>query len=297
MSEFPLSALRSAELIVPDLAMAERFYTETWGLAVVERMPGSSWLRATGTDHHVLTLHEGEIPGLGSMTFRAASAEALEALCPQAVEAGATMVSPPAALSEPGGGLGASLRMPDGLVLRLVHGDTRREALAPDPAKPERLAHLNLNCRDVDETAAFLQAGLGFALSDRSRLMAFERCNSDHHAIVLAEAPVNGLNHIAFLMPGWEGVMLGAGRMIDAGFPIAWGVGRHGPGDNVFAYFIDPSGIVIEYTAEVEQVGDGHLPRGPEHWVWPPGRTDHWGIAPPKPDATKKAQLAIGYAR
>ena len=84
--------------------------------------------------------------------------------------------------------------------------------------------------------------------------------------------------------------------MIDAGFPLAWGVGRHGPGDNVFAYFIDPFGIVIEYTAEVEQVGDDHVARGPSHWTWPPGRTDQWGIAPPKPEATKKAQLAIRFA-
>jgi len=44
--------------------------------------------------------------------------------------------------------------------------------------------------------------------------------------------------------------MRGSGRMIDAGFPIAWGVGRHGPGDNVFSYFIDPVGTVIEYTAD-----------------------------------------------
>jgi hypothetical protein len=126
--------------------------------------------------------------------------------------------------------------------------------------------------------------------------MAFIRCNSDHHAIVFADAPVNGLNHIAFMMPGLEGVMLGSGRMVDHGFPIAWGVGRHGPGDNVFAYFIDPFGIVLEYTAEVLQVDDSYIPRGPSDWTWPPGRTDQWGIAPPKADRVKDAQLAIQFA-
>ncbi|MCQ4158617.1 VOC family protein [Roseomonas sp. GC11] len=301
MADFPLSALRSAELDVPDLAAAERFYTGPWGLAVVARAPGALWLRATGADHHVLVLREAatpalRTPALRAMAFRAASAAALHALCPRAVAAGATLLAPPAPLAEPGGGLGALLRLPDGVALKLVCGDERLPPLPPDPSRPERLAHLNLNCRDVDATARFLEGGLGFALSDRSRLMAFERCNSDHHALVLAEAPVNGLNHVAFLMPGWEGVMLGAGRLVDAGFPIGWGVGRHGPGDNVFAYFVDPFGIVVEYTAEVEQVGEDHVPRGPEHWVWPPGRSDHWGIAPPKPEATKRAQLAIGYA-
>jgi catechol 2,3-dioxygenase len=297
MPDFPLTALRSAALEVPDLAAAERFYTEVWGLAVVERAPGALWLRATGADHHVLALHAADGPALRSLTFRAASVAALAAVCGRAVAAGATLIAPLAPLAEPGGGLGASLRAPDGALFRLVHGDARHAPLPPEPQRPERLAHLNLNCRDVDATARFLEAGLGFALSDRSRLMAFERCNADHHALVLAEAPVDGLNHVAFLMPGWEGVMLGAGRMIDAGFPIAWGIGRHGPGDNVFAYFIDPFGIVIEYTAEVEQVTEDHCPRGPDLWVWPPGRSDRWGIAPPKPEATKQAQLAIGYAR
>lgn len=45
--------------------------------------------------------------------------------------------------------------------------------------------------------------------------------------------------------------MLGGGRMRDAGYPLALGVGRHGPGDNIFAYFVGPNDIVVEYTAEV----------------------------------------------
>jgi hypothetical protein len=126
--------------------------------------------------------------------------------------------------------------------------------------------------------------------------MAFLRCNRDHHAVVLADSGVNGLNHIAFMMPDLESVMRGAGRMIDHGFPIGWGVGRHGPGNNVFAYFVDPFGFVIEYTAEVLQIDDKYEPHGPDYWVWPMGRTDHWGIAPPKPDHMKHAQLAIRFS-
>jgi hypothetical protein len=78
-------------------------------------------------------------------------------------------------------------------------------------------------------------------------------------------------------------------------YPIGWGVGRHGPGDNIFAYFVDPFGFVIEYTAEVLQVSESYQAHGPDDWVWPPGRTDHWGIAPPKPDYVKQAQLAIRF--
>ena len=45
--------------------------------------------------------------------------------------------------------------------------------------------------------------------------------------------------------------MRGMGRMKDNGYPIEWGPARHGPGDNVFAYFCGPDELPIEYTAEV----------------------------------------------
>jgi catechol 2,3-dioxygenase len=189
-----------------------------------------------------------------------------------------------------------TIRASDGAVLRLVHQDLRHAAMPSSADRPVRLAHININSTDVDGAAAFHQRVLGFRLTDRSKAMAFIRCNADHHAIVIADAPVNGLNHVAFLMPSLEAVMRGSGRMIDAGFPIAWGVGRHGPGDNVFSYFIDPVGIVIEYTAEVLQVDDTYVVRGPSEWVWPPGRTDQWGIAPAKADHVKAAQLAVPYS-
>jgi catechol 2,3-dioxygenase len=179
--------------------------------------------------------------------------------------------------------------------LRFVHDDQQHPIGEEVTDRPFRLAHVNLNSADVDAEAAFYEKALGFRLTDRSKMMAFLRCNSDHHAVVLAEAKVNGLNHIAFAVPDWESVMRASGRMIDAGYPIAWGVGRHGPGDNVFAYFIDPVGFVIEYTAEVLQVDDTYSVRGPDEWVWPPGRTDQWGIAPPKAEQVKAAQTAITY--
>jgi catechol 2,3-dioxygenase len=87
--------------------------------------------------------------------------------------------------------------------------------------------------------------------------------------------------------------MRGGGRLRDAGHPIQWGPGRHGPGNNLFNYFIDPFGVVIEYTAEVEQVDESYKPRGPEEWKWPAGRVDQWGISPPPGAALKEAQKKV----
>jgi catechol-2,3-dioxygenase len=296
MTHFPVTGLRSVDLYTPDIGRSEQFYISVWGLDLVTRQDGVTYLRASGTDHHVVALRRGDRPALAAVTFRLDSDAEFEVIAAASRRHGATLLSGPVRNPEPDGGTIMAIRAPGGGVLRFVHGDIRHAASLPSANRPTRLAHVNLNATDVDGAAAFYQLALGFRLTDRTGIMAFVRCNSDHHAIVIADAPVNGLNHVAFLMPDLEAVMRGSGRMIDAGFPIAWGVGRHGPGDNVFAYFIDPVGTVIEYTAEVLQVDDNYVVRGPSEWTWPPGRTDHWGIAAPKADHVKAAQLAVPYA-
>jgi catechol 2,3-dioxygenase len=98
------------------------------------------------------------------------------------------------------------------------------------------------------------------------------------------------LNHVAFEMPDLDSVMRGAGRMRDAGFPVEWGPGRHGAGDNVFCYFAGPEEFPIEYTGEVLQIDDSYQFHGPEYWKWPPGRLDQWGITPPHTARWKRIQ-------
>jgi hypothetical protein len=64
-------------------------------------------------------------------------------------------------------------------------------------------------------------------------------------------------------------------------------------GDEDTNYFIDPFGIVIEYTAEVEQIDDSHRAGQPADWTWPPGRVDRWGISAPPSPSLKDAQRAV----
>ncbi|MDA9509170.1 glyoxalase [Bradyrhizobium sp. CCBAU 11386] len=292
MSNFPVASLRSVELTTPQLGASADFYAKVWGLDFVANADGTIYLAATGSDFHVLELTQGERAALRKVSFRVRSREDLDRLFARAREAACEVITPPGPSQTPSGGVHFVIREPQGCCMEFVHGDrTKTARVAAD--RPERLAHVNINSADIEQLSSFYQQVLGFRQTDRSKLMAFLCCNSDHHAAVLAEAKVNGLNHVAFLMPDLESVMRGSGRMIDHGFPIGWGVGRHGPGDNVFAYFVDPTGVVIEYTAEVLQVDDSYRAKGPAEWVWPPGRTDQWGIAPPKSEACKAAQLAV----
>ncbi|MEH3159597.1 MAG: VOC family protein [Sphingomonas taxi] len=294
--QFPITAVRSVDFDVPDLAAATAFYTEIWGLAVTARCDGTVWLRGTGSDPYLLALHAASASAIRSMTFRVAPGGDPRALAAAMVAQGAQLTVPHAPTDEPGGGMIVAVRDAQGRTIRLVQDDIPIAPLPADPDRPERIAHVNVNSDDVDRDAAFFTQALGFTLTDRSKMMAFVRTNDDHHSIVIAEAPVNTLNHVAFQMPGWEGVMRASGRMVDHRFPIGWGPGRHGPGNNVFAYFVDPFGFVIEYTADVLQVDDQYRVGRPEDWTWPPGRSDQWGIAPPKTPECKAAQLAIPFA-
>lgn len=290
-----VSGLRSVELGVTDVAAHEKFYVEHWQLALVERKDGVSYLRGTGAEHHVLALHPHAKTELLSISLNARARADVESLAARLRSKGAEAITAPAAIDKPGGGYGFSFRDPDGRVFRVIAEDLRHADAKRVADRPERLAHVVLNAVDKSAAAAFFIDVLGFKLSDRTRIMDFIRCNSDHHCLSFAVGQAATLNHIAFQMPDLESVMRGAGRLKGAGYPIEWGIGRHGPGNNVFSYFVAPGDVVIEYTAEVEQVDDNYKTGGPEDWTWPPGRMDRWGIATPPTARMKDAQNNVGF--
>jgi catechol 2,3-dioxygenase len=290
-----ISGLRSVALSVPDLARAETFYTRVWQLSVAERTPDALYLRGSGADHHLLALHRAPgTPRILHVTLRARNAAALARIASVTPQAGGTLVRAIGAATDPAQGQRIVLQDPHGRRFEVVHADQLRTPDAPPPPdQPVRLAHAVLNSHAVEPAQAFLEQALGFVLADRTRIMAFMNCDSDHHSLAIGDTDNDALNHIAFLMPSLDAVMRGGGRMRDAGHPIEWGPGRHGPGDNTFNYFIDPFGIVIEYTADVEQVDERYRPRGPADWKWPEGRTDQWGISNPPSARLKDAQRSV----
>jgi len=288
--------LRSAELGVPDVAAAEKFYTDTWLLDVAARTATTVYLRGTGDAHHLLSLTRTDEPEMLAVTLNSASRKDIDELAKSIPEHGGNLLRAPGAIDEPGGGYGLTFKDPQGRILRAVCEDARHADAAVVRDRPERLAHVVMNSHDTPAAQAFFENALGFKLSDRTRIMAFLRCCADHHSIALADAGNDCLNHIAFVMPDLDSVMRGGGRLKEAGYPIQWGPGRHGPGNNLFNYFLGPFGFAIEYTAEVSQVDDSYRTGYPEDWKWPPGRIDHWGIAAGPSADLKEAQRKIRFA-
>jgi catechol 2,3-dioxygenase len=294
MPASPAGQLRSIAIGVTDLDAAERFYNDTWRLETVAKTSDAVYLRGAGSFHHILALHRGSRPDVRNVTFSVATRADLDAIAARTPAAGGRVLSGPVPVDEPGGGTAVTIADPQGRILRFVHGDDRHPE-RPLRDAPSRITHVVFNSADVAVAQRFFEEALGFRLSDRTKIMAFMRCNSDHHSIALADSDANTLNHIAFVMPDLDAVMRGAGRMRDAGWPIEWGVGRHGPGNNVFSYFVGPDDFVIEYTADVLQVDDSYKVGGPSDWQWPPGRFDQWGVSQPPSDRIKQAQKTIRF--
>lgn len=296
-----LYALRSVQFGVVDLDAAADFFSGPWGLEVMARMPGSVYLRAAGSSSHVVGLHKRDKTEVLRADFRAPSRAALEecfaalqqyaAVQQKSIEVGAIE-----ALSEPGGGFGLSFRDPDGRLIMLVAEDAQGAAESARGDVPQKLSHLVLNTPQPDVIEAFYAGALGFRVVDRTRKMFFLNCNSDHHTIAVVPSEVTTLHHLAFEMSGFDGVMRGIGRMREAGFSIGWGVGRHGPGNNIFAYFSGCEGLPLEYTAEVQQIDEAYEPGSVEKWVPQPGRMDQWGAASPPTQEMKHAEHHVAFS-
>jgi catechol 2,3-dioxygenase-like lactoylglutathione lyase family enzyme len=291
-----LTGLRSVELGVTDVAAAARFYTEVWGLTQVAASGDAVYLRGTGAPHHLVALHRRPRAELLGITFHAESRGDIDALHARLKRAEAGPVEPLAPIAEPGGGYGFAFKDPEGRIFRASTGDARHADAGDAHSRPRELAHVVLNSADVPRATAFFVDVLGFRLTDQTRMMDFVTCNEHHHNIAFAHADAATLNHIAFELPDLESLMRGAGRVRDAGVRIEWGVGRHGPGNNVFAYFVGPEDFVIEYTTEVARVDATYRVGRPEDWKWPPGRVDHWGISDPPSERMKTAQRKIRFA-
>lgn len=284
-------SVRSVEIEMADPEAAAAFYTKVWHLTEVGRDGDAIRLRGTGRHHHILAIHQARgRPAIRRLVYDAADRATVDRLHEQVRER-ATECETPHPIDAPGGGYGfgfADLHGCGGAVVC----DVADHADGDDvPDRPRKIAHVNLNSPDIAASAKFLEDALGFRMIDETAQLWFFHCdNPDHSSIVLCRSTKPTLNHVSFEMPDLDSMMRGAGRMRDHGYPIEWGVGRHGAGNNVFAYFAGPEELPIEYTGEVQQIDDSYVPHGPDYWRWPPGRADQWGVTAPHTQRWKRIQ-------
>ncbi|QIS03296.1 dioxygenase [Nocardia brasiliensis] len=153
--------------------------------------------------------------------------------------------------------------------------------LRTDPVRPRKLGHAVLGSIDYPATRRFFTEGLGFKLSDEIKGEgAFLRCSTDHHNVLVLNAPVNFLHHTSWQVDDVDDVGRGATAMLE-GNPQRhiWGLGRHHAGSNFFWYLKDPAGNFSEYYSDMDSIIDDQL--------WTPEVFDgarglfSWGPPPP----------------
>ncbi|MCS5637481.1 MAG: VOC family protein [Myxococcota bacterium] len=261
----------------PDLDAMERF-AAAFGLVKTERTSEALYCRGTDPEPFIHVTELGE-PGFRGVAFDAASAEDLEAA--SQIE-GASPVEP---LNEPGGGQRVQLRDPDGFSVEIVHG---REVLQPlavrrgspintgskpvrfgtlqrleaGPAQVKRLGHCVLRVSDFKASAEWYQSNFGFLVSDEvyvgepgNNLTAFMRCDRgktyvDHHSLLCIGLGDAAFDHAAFEVEDFDAVMLGHDHLKGQGYDHHTGIGRHILGSQVYDYWKDPWGHVVEHFTD-----------------------------------------------
>jgi catechol-2,3-dioxygenase len=285
MSGIKVARLAHIGLNAQDLGKQAEFYTDRWGLEPIDEASGEVFLRADGPDHHVLTLQTGEQPGLDHFAFEVAHPDDIERAADVLHAQGVEIVTPPTRDLEPGVGKAIRFRDPEGNVVELIAAvDQVHDAYGARDVKPQSLNHVVLFTSNRPAMEQFYGGTLGFKLSDTlADFMTFWRCNANHHSIALATArgDQRGLNHVAFDVRDWQDLMRAVFFMGERGVKRMWGPGRHLAGNNLFSYYFDPEGNVVEYTTEVEQItSDDYVPP-----VRPP-IPDQWGsVPPPRPES------------
>jgi catechol 2,3-dioxygenase-like lactoylglutathione lyase family enzyme len=284
MSE--IRRVRHVGLAVRDLATAVGFYHDTWGLTPTETDRDVAFLTAEGSpEPYVLRLRRAERERVDLLCLAVDDAAAVDAMAARLIAAGVRVPVEPRRLDTPGGGYGLRFFDPDGRTVEISAGVAPRpyRRIGENEALPVDLSHVVVNSPDRPRLVRFLCEVLGFRVSDHLEdKMTFLRCGQAHHAIAVAAGPHASLNHVAYETRGIDEFMRATGKLIRAGHPLMWGPGRHGPGNNTFSYFLDPSRFIAEFTTELDRVCDEDAWR-PRVYRSVPEEADLWGTANARP--------------
>lgn len=160
-------------------------------------------------------------------------------------------------------------------------GERADGVLREGPVRPRKLDHVVVGSTDQAASQRFFTDGLGFKVSDTVKgLAAFLRCSTDHHNVLVQQAPLQFLHHTSWQVEAVDEIGRGASPMLaaDPGRHV-WGPGRHHVGSNFFWYLKDPAGNFSEYYSDIDCIVDDQLWK-PEVWEGARGLYS-WGPPPP----------------
>lgn len=282
--------LSSMTLERPDPARAARFF-EDFGLRASPRADGGRDLHGANGEHPLVHVVPGPAVALRGLTF-VADAPALEALTassehvhrsagPDAHVERVCLVDPMGHRVEVLAPKRQNETVPEtpcetAASRSVSHSCHEPRVNAPLrlPAEPpaiRRLGHVALEVVDFDRAVEWYTRVLGLlpsdiqVLDDGSPGLVFLRCDrgpipTEHHTIVLARSVEDGLSHAAFAVDDLDALAMGQRVLRERGWRHGWGIGRHLMGSQLFDYWRDPWGELMEHYADSDRHDAEHRP-------------------------------------
>lgn len=257
MSEIPLiREMGYVAIRTTKLHDSVRVQTELFGLRETMRSGDTSYLAAADVHHELVYIGSDE-DAVDHLGLVASSPAALAELRRRVMDAGFDLISQEPLLD--GIEDGFAFVGPEGFVYSIYRG------MAHSPRMPgfgpDRYGHINLHPQDLASTRRFFVDVLGFMVSDiiGDDFAVFLRCNPDHHGVALISGR-GSLHHHAWQTQSIADLGKLGDRLDLAGQRLIWGPVRHGAGHNIAAYFVEPSGAVVELYTDLEQIYDDERP-------------------------------------
>jgi catechol 2,3-dioxygenase-like lactoylglutathione lyase family enzyme len=299
----------------PDLARAEAF-AQVFGFSTVLRTGDELQLRGADAGAPCVLIRRGPCSRFVGMALQAAD----EADVRRLAEATGVRTR---ALPETISGITVDLIDPSGLPVRVVARTHEHEAMSVqrphtfnfghrlqrvnatqrpvrEPARVQRLGHVVLQTTKYLETLNWYLDHFGMIVSDflffpgqreRGPTMSFIRCDRgqtpvDHHTVAIALGPNNRYVHSAYQVCDLDALAAGGEHLKDHGYQRSWGIGRHIKGSQIFDYWRDPDGLMVEHFSDGDMfdatLEPGWAPftaSGLAQWG-PPTTKDFLGINP-----------------
>ena len=261
----------------PDLDSMQRFAAD-FGLVLTACENDALYHRGTDPSPYIHVTELGE-PGFRGVAFEAASAADLVAASKLR---GTSAVEK---IDSPGGGERVRFSDPDGYRVEVVYGREKLPALPVPSAKGvnrgsdrrrfgalhrppsgassvKRLGHAVVRVSDFRRSEEWYKSRFGFLSSDEvyigepeNVITAFLRCDlgeeyTDHHTFLCVGIGEPGFDHAAFEVEDVDALMTGHDHLVKAGYDQHAGIGRHVLGSQIFDYWRDPWGHVVEHFTD-----------------------------------------------
>jgi len=243
----------------PDPIAAAKDLAEISGVRITEQA-GDTVHLSTNLRHHEVTYvkgdsNEGKVVLIG---FEAVSPEAVDEVARRVKSDGLTILSdrPFSRYYEKA----VRFVSPGGPIFE-VHTPVKRDqplVYGGYGPRQRRLEHVNTFVPDAKAFGDFCEKLLGLQLSDQTANGNFRWYRAQdgfHHTLAMGTVPgPSHMHHYAFDLHAMQDLVLIADNLNAKGRTLAWGPGRHGAGGNIFTYYADPHGCIVENSVEMDRI-------------------------------------------